>query len=70
MPYNPLMLNNKKIKLPKEKPTKPRRSLRERFYCWLLILLSSILSGGETFFIPNNENKSLKVGDVIGKKTN
>ena len=51
MPFNPLMLNNisnnKKLKLPKEKPTKPEKSLRERLYCWLLIILSSILAGGE-----------------------
>ena len=51
MPFNPLMLNNinknKKVKLPKEKPAKPKKSLRERLYCWLLIILSSILAGGE-----------------------
>ena len=51
MPYNPLMLNNvsnnKKLKLPKEKAKKPKKSLRERLYCWLLIILSSILAGGE-----------------------
>ena len=52
MPFNPLMLNNinnnKKLpKLPKEKPRKPLKSLRERLYCWLLIILSSILAGGE-----------------------
>ena len=51
MPFNPLMLNNinnnKKLKLPKEKPLKPKKSFRERLYCWLLIILSSILAGGE-----------------------
>ena len=47
MPYNPLMLKNKTRKLPKEKATKPRRSIKERLYCWLLMLLSSLLAGGE-----------------------
>ena len=57
MPFNPLMLNNinknKKVKLPKEKPAKPKKSLRERLYCWLLIILSSILAGGESKYSPS-----------------
>ena len=66
MPYNPLMLNNinnnKKPKLPKEKPTKPKKSLRERLYCWLLIILSSILAGGE-FSVLSQHTFSLTLLD-------
>ena len=46
MPYNPLMLNNKKIQLPKEKPKIPKKSLREKLLCWSKLLLAALLAGG------------------------
>ena len=47
MPYNPLMVNNKKINIPKEKPKPPSKSIRERLFCWVRLLFASLLAGGK-----------------------
>ena len=49
MPHNPLMLNNKKINIPKEKPKPPSKSIRERLFCWVRLLFASLLAGGKFF---------------------
>ena len=51
MPYNPLMLNNKNINIPKEKPKPPIKSLRERLLCWVRLLVASLLAGGKLYIL-------------------
>ena len=52
MPYNPLMVNNKKINIPKEKPKNPSQSIQERLLCWSRLLMASLLAGGK-FLVLN-----------------
>ena len=47
MPFNPLMVNNKKLNIPKEKPKSRKKGLRERVLCWARLLMSSLLAGGK-----------------------
>ena len=56
MPYNPLMVNNKKINIPKEKPKTPSKSIRERLLCWSRLLMASLLAGGKFRVLNQNCN--------------
>ena len=47
MPFNPLMVNNKKLNIPKEKPKSRMKGFRERVLCWARLLMSSLLAGGK-----------------------
>ena len=56
MPYNPLMLNNKNINIPKEKPKPPIKSLRERLLCWVRLLVASLLAGGKLYILNSHHS--------------